>query len=96
MELEIKHKGNSRKGSFYIEDNGILAGEMVYIIPSPEKIVIEHTLVSDIIRGHGAGNQLVDAIVSYARDNSFKISSVCSFAKSVLDKTPAYHDVYTP
>lgn len=95
MALEIKHTVSSHKGTFYIEENGILAGELVYVTPSPGKLVVEHTQVSDQLRGQGAGNQLVDAIVSYARDNSFTLSAVCSFAKSVLDKTPAYHDVYT-
>lgn len=91
--MEIKHRENGHKGSFYCEDNGKLVAELVYSFAGADKIIIDHTEVSDQLRGHGFGNDLIDACVAYARDKSMMILPLCSFAKSVFDKTPAYHDV---
>ncbi|MXV15511.1 GNAT family N-acetyltransferase [Hufsiella ginkgonis] len=92
--MEIKHQENSQKGSFYVETDGTLLAEMTYSFAGIDKIVIDHTFVSDILRGQGVGNLLVDAAVSYARDNSFKIFPICPFARSVFGKVAAYNDVY--
>lgn len=91
--MEIKHRENAHKGSFYFEENNTLLAEMVYSFAGPDKIIIDHTEVSDPLRGHGLGNDLVDACVAYARDKSIRIVPLCSFARSVFDKTPAYQDV---
>ena len=58
-----------------------------------EMIIIDHTEVSDRLRGKGAGLQLVTAAVDYARENKIKILPLCTFAKSVFDRTPTFHDV---
>ncbi len=91
--MEIKHLENTHKGSFYIEENGTLIAKMTYTFAGLDKMVIDHTLVSDVLRGKGVGNLLIDAAVSYSRDNSIKIVPLCPFAKSVFDKTNAYNDV---
>lgn len=91
--MEIKHRENTHKGSFYIEENGTLIAEMAYSFAGSDKMIIDHTMVSDVLRGQGVGNLLVDAAVSYSRDNSIKIVPLCPFARSVFDKTLAYSDV---
>lgn len=91
--MEIKHRENGHKGSFYIEENGSLLAELTYSFAGADKIIIDHTEVLDPLRGHGLGNELIDACVAYARDKSIRIVPLCSFAKSVFDKTTAYRDV---
>lgn len=56
-------------------------------------IIIDHTEVSDVLRGKSAGKQLVAAAVQHARDHGLKILPLCPFAKSVFDKVPEYGDV---
>ena len=57
------------------------------------RVIIDHTTVDDALRGTGAGKQLVEAAVLWARAESIKLMPLCPYAKSVFDKTPAYADV---
>lgn len=57
-------------------------------------MIIDHTEVSDELRGKNVGYQLVHTAVEYARANHIKIIPLCPFAKSVFDKKAAeYGDV---
>ncbi len=89
----VQHKQNNGKGFFYIGDEDNRLAEMIYTMPSPFKMIIEHTEVSDELRGKNAGYQMVDAAVEYARTNNIKIIPLCPFANSVFKKKPEFHDV---
>ena len=89
----IQHKLVGNKGMFYVGQDGNILAEMVYTKPAANKIIIEHTEVSDELSGKGAGKQLVKTAVEYARANNIKIIPLCPFTKSVLDKTPEWQDV---
>lgn len=49
-------------------------------------MIIDHTEVSDELRGQNVGYQLVKKAVDYAREQHIKIMPLCPFAKSVFDK----------
>ena len=70
-----------------------LIGTMDYTKPSPDKMIIEHTDVSDELRGQNVGFQLVQTAVEYAREHSIKIIPICPFANSVFKKKPEFADV---
>jgi uncharacterized protein len=91
--MEIKHKHSETKGSFYIELEGKVVGEMTYSIAGPELIIIDHTEVGEELKGKGAGAQLLNANVAYARENNIKIIPLCPFAKSMFDKKEELRDV---
>ena len=91
--MEVKQKNNSEKGMFYIEQDGKIAAEMTYVWVGTGKIIIDHTEVNEILKGQGAGKQMVSKAVEFARENALKIVPLCPFAKSVFDKTPEYGDV---
>ena len=91
--MNIQHQVSDTKGAFFIEENGSKLAEMTYSKWGDGKFIIDHTEVSDKLRGKGAGKQLVYAAVNYARENHMKILPLCPFAKSVFDKTPAIQDV---
>ncbi len=78
---------------FFVEQDGNILAEMVYTMPSPEKMIIEHTEVSDELRGKNVGKQLVSAAVDYVRTHKIKIIPLCPFANSVFKRTPEYADV---
>ena len=93
----IQHKKVGTKGLFYVENDGNILAEMVYSMASPEKMIIEHTEVSEQLKGKNVGSQLVHTAVEYARTHGIKIVPLCPFAYSVFKKKPEYADVlYTP
>ena len=82
----IQQKQDSSKGLFYVEEAGKLLAEMTYSMSADKLMIIDHTEVSDELRGKNVGYQLVHAGVEYARANQLKIMPLCPFAKSVFDK----------
>lgn len=91
--MDMQRTENNNKGMFYVGDvNAPLAG-MYYHMVSPKKMIIDHTEVSDELRGKNVGYQLVKASVDYARANNIKIVPVCPFAKSVFQKREELRDV---
>ena len=91
--MQIKHREIGSKGLFYIEVEGEKLAEMTYSRAGDSLIIIDHTEVSEKLKGQGAGKQLVQAAVSYAREHNIKILPLCPFAKAIFDKTPDYSDV---
>jgi predicted GNAT family acetyltransferase len=89
----IQQKQIGHKGKFYVQENGEELAEMVYNMPSADKMIIEHTEVNDALRGKNVGVQLVMNAVEYARANDIKIIPLCTFAKSVFDRKPEIQDV---
>ena len=88
----VLHKEEGDKGSFYIEREGDVLAEMTYR-KNKDRIVIDHTEVDDSLRGKNVGYQLVEHGVEYAREAHLKILPICSFAKSVLEKTEEFYDI---
>ena len=91
--MDIKHEDNAHNGMFFIEENGKILARMTYIWEGAHKIVIEHTLVDDSLKGQGIGKKLVLEAVTFARSKDLKIYPVCSFAKKVLGNNPEFKDV---
>jgi uncharacterized protein len=91
--LEVKQKEEGSKGSFYIEVEGKKVAEMTYSKAGDDRIIIDHTEVGDELRGQGAGKQMVEKAVAYAREQDISIIPLCPFARSVFDKNPELRDV---
>jgi uncharacterized protein len=91
--MDIERIEHGSKGAFIIKVNDQRLAEMTYSKAGDKLIIIDHTDVSDALRGKGAGKQLVHAAVEYARANQIKILPLCPFAKAVFDKTPEFKDV---
>lgn len=89
---QIRHIDEDPRGSFVIERDGATVAQMTYSI-SGNTVIIEHTEVSDVLRGTGAGKALVEAVVNWARATGQGIMPLCPFARSVFERTPAYADV---
>ena len=90
--LPIRHERSDHRGAFVVERDGKRLAEMTYTVAG-SRVIIDHTTVDDALRGTGAGKQLVEAAVLWARAESIKLMPLCPYAKSVFDKTPAYADV---
>lgn len=89
-----KHvKDGDHKGAFVVEANGERRAEMTYTMAGADLVIIDHTAVSDALRGQGTGRKLLDALVAWARSERRKILPLCPFAKSQFDKDPSLSDV---
>lgn len=91
--MHIDHIEHGSKGAFLIKENNERLAEMTYSQAGENLIIIDHTEVSDALRGKGAGKQLVQAAVTYAREKQMKILPLCPFARAMFDKTPEFQDV---
>ena len=89
----IQQEQTTSKGSFFIEENGERLAEMTYSRAAEHLIIIDHTDVSDKLRGQGVGKQLVEHAVEYARTHNIRIMPLCPFAKSVFQKHKELRDV---
>ncbi len=91
--MDVQRRDLGTKGAFFIEQDGRQVAEMTYVWAGDARIIIDHTEVSDELRGQGAGNMLVAAAVEFARERSITILPLCPFAKSVFARSPEYQDV---
>lgn len=81
--MEIK-KLNEK---FYIGDNPEEPlAEMTIVMNGTKQFIIDHTMVSNELRGEGIGDQLLTEVVKYARENSLQVIPLCPFAKSRLER----------
>ncbi len=88
--MEIK-KGDH---SFFIDDSEekILA-EMTFVPTGEHLIIIDHTYVSDVLKGQGVGKLLLNELAGWARKEHKKIIPLCPYAKAQMEKNSEYHDL---
>lgn len=91
--MQIVQENDTKKGSFKILENDIIAGEMTYTWAGTDKFIIDHTEVNPAFEGNGIGKKLVMQAVEYARENNLKILPLCPFAKLVFERTKDIQDV---
>lgn len=93
--MEILHNDNGNTGVFYIEQNGDRLAEMTYKWEN-NRILIDHTRVSDVLAGKGIGKQLVNKGVEFARLRHTTIIPICPFVEKLLTSNNEYRDVLQP
>ncbi|WP_449601809.1 GNAT family N-acetyltransferase [Paenibacillus sp. Marseille-Q9583] len=81
-------------GRFFVANDGKDLAEITYSLDKDAgELVIDHTCVSEELRGQGTGEELVRAVVDKARNENLKIVPVCSYAAHQFEKHPEYKDV---
>jgi len=91
--MNVQHRSGDTKGEFFIEKEGNVVAKMTYSKLGNTQMIVDHTEVSDDMRGEDLGKALVKAGVEYAREQGLKIIPLCPFAKSVIEKDPDLQDV---
>jgi len=69
------------------------SGKLTYSRVSPTKIIAEHTVVDDSLRGTGVATALVERLVADARSNGVTVVPQCSFVKAQHERHPEWSDV---
>lgn len=82
--MEVKQQETESKGSFFMEVDRKVLAEMAYSKAGTERIIIDHTEVSDELRGQGAGAQLVAA----GKVGRYQNSASMSFCQNYATKAP--------
>mgnify|MGYP001170102101 CR=1 FL=1 len=91
--MQIQFEQSASKGSFFIMENNQRLADMTFSKAGDHLLIIDHTEVSDALRGKNVGKQLVATAVEYARKNNLKILPLCPFTKSVFERVLEYQDV---
>ena len=68
-------------------------GELTYSRMSATRIIADHTVVDDSIRGLGVGKALVERLVSDARAEDFRVVPLCPFVTAQYQRHPEWSDV---
>ena len=91
--LPVQRSETGHRGAFFLEEAGARLAEMTSSRVNPALVMIDHTEVSDALRGQGAGRRLLDALVAWAREAQTKVIPVCPYAKAQFEKDPTIRDV---
>lgn len=91
--MNIQHRSGDTKGEFYLEEDGEIKAKMTYSKLGNTQIIIDHTEVSDDLRGENVGKALVETGVQFARDNNLKVIPLCPFAKATIQRDSSLQDV---
>lgn len=67
MDFEISHEETGSKGRFYINDGQEDIGELTYSKAGDDRIIIDHTQVSESHRGEDLGKKMVFKAADHAR-----------------------------
>jgi predicted GNAT family acetyltransferase len=92
-DLTVQHDEAGHRGAFFLAKDGTRLAEMTYTRSNAALVIIDHTEVSDALRGQGAGRKLLDALVAWARQTKTKVIPVCPYAKAQFEKDASLRDV---
>ena len=90
--VQVEEKGH--RGAFFIAREGARVAELTFsATPDRKLVILDHTDVSESLRGQGVARKLVEAAVVWARRTNVKLMPLCPFAKAVFDSEPEFGDV---
>ncbi|MFD2923358.1 GNAT family N-acetyltransferase [Halobacillus naozhouensis] len=78
---------------FVMKEDGNRIAEISVVPSGSDRLIVDHTFVSEAHREEGNGEKLVEKVVQFAREENKKIIPLCSFTKNVMEQNEAYHDV---
>lgn len=82
------------KNKFYIgETSTNPIAEITFVPTDDDKLIVNHTYVSNSLRGQGIAMKLVETVIEYARAENKKIVPVCSYVVNVMSNKDEYKDI---
>ena len=94
MDLRVDLERSGRHGAFFIAGEGGRIAELTFTeAPDGRRVSLDHTEVSESLRGRGVARTLVEAAVGWARREDLKLVPVCPFARAVFRREPSFSDV---
>lgn len=91
MEFKLAERG-PKHFAFEYEQEGKMLAEIEWI--QRENVMdMNHTFVSDELRGQGVAKKLLDQAAEYARENNYKMRAICSYVVAAFERSAEYDDV---
>ena len=87
--LNVVH--NAKQKRFEIRVDSYVA-ELTYLLQG-NTIIFTHTGVPSALEGQGVGSRLAKVALTYARENSFKVKSLCWFVDGYIQRHPEYQEL---
>lgn len=78
---------------FYANCDGHHVGEITFVRIGSDKIIIDHTDVSEQYRNEKIGLNLVRCAADLARSQKRKVITMCPFASAMFSRYPEFDDV---
>ena len=91
--MEITHSNGGDSGIFTAGEDGKRMGYLSYEWDGPARFAIMHTVVEPAFQGRGIARALLDAAVSFARENGYRIRPVCPYVEKMFQRDSGYDDV---
>ncbi|WP_046225935.1 GNAT family N-acetyltransferase [Paenibacillus dauci] len=79
---------------FVMEVDGEPKAEIGFGPYDEKSIIIDHTFVSEELRGQKVGQQLVQRVVDVAREQGKTVVPACSYALAQFKRNEEYHDIW--
>lgn len=77
----------------YIEQEKELLAEITFPAIDAKTVRIEHTYVSDVLRGQGIAARLMEEVVKQLHKEDKKCIATCSYAQEWFKKHPQEHNL---
>lgn len=91
MEFQLQQLAGNQFAYIY-EQEGEKLAEITWQ-QNGQVMVMDHTYVSDKLRGQGVAKELLDQAAAYAREHDYNMDAVCSYVVAAFEKSNAYDDV---
>ncbi len=91
MEFKLNTSDAPNNGIEYIVDGELLANITWQELEGVMNM--NHTYVSDSLRGQGIAKKLLDEAANYARTNQLKMNPICSYVVTAFEKSDAYDEL---
>lgn len=83
--MQLDQEDDGIRGSFVLTEAGHRVGVLTYEHGAARVVTADHTWVDDDHRGGGLANELVLALVTWAKAGGFTIVPACSYVARWLD-----------
>ncbi|MBD5391802.1 N-acetyltransferase [bacterium] len=93
MAYDVKYVLFADGTGFRAHCDGRAVGEITFVRTGGDKLIIDHTEVSEQYRGASVGLGLVAAVVDLARRQKKKVIALCPFASAMFLQHPEFADV---
>ncbi len=77
----------------FVREDGELLAEVTYPAAGPDIVVIDHTWVSDRLRGRGVAGQLMERAAAELRRTGRRARLTCSYAVKWWPQHPEYAEL---
>jgi uncharacterized protein len=92
-DVTITRREKDGEGAYYARVEGSRSvGRLTWVEREGVRIA-EHTIVPPDIGGQGVAARLVDALISDAREQGFRIEPQCSYVAAKFDEHPEWADL---